>query len=77
MRLAGLTGREPCTLDVRLLELRIRSQTSELPGAGPAAEAAASSRTGWRLLAAAAVFLALTIGTLLAIRRSRCDIAAP
>lgn len=79
VRLAALTGRQPCNLDIRLLDLHIRSQTSDgMPTAavvaaaeGAIAPAPPAGRALWRMAAVAALLLAIAGGMLLAIRRGR------
>jgi hypothetical protein len=67
IRLAGLTGRQRCNLDVRLLEFHVRSRASDL-----ATQAAASpTRRVWTLWAVTAIFLGLGLAAWLAVRRGR------
>lgn len=56
VRLGGVTGRQQCKLDVRLLDFRIRSQSSEL------ARPMGAQRSGWRLVVVSGLVLAIALG---------------
>ena len=67
IRLAGVTGRQPFNLDVRLLELHVRSKSAD-----PTIQTAMGSpRRSWKLWAVAAIFLGLGLATWFAVRRGR------
>jgi hypothetical protein len=74
--LTAKTGRQPCNVDVRLLDLRIRSggATADVPGAGPPGTnppAAGPPWAGWKVWLAVAMALAVAVGTWLAVRQRR------
>jgi len=71
IRLTAGTGRQPCNLDVRLIDLRVRSQTSDLPAASSLSPAGAPSKSRWQVWLVLALVLTLSVGLWLAVRQSR------
>ncbi len=69
IRFAALTGRQPCDLDVRLFDLRIRSQKVEHAAMVAGPTLAAPIR--WRLWVALGLVLLLALGGLLAVLTRR------
>jgi serine/threonine protein kinase len=61
---SGVTGRKPCELDLRLIDLRIR-------GTPTGAQSAAAPPRGWRVWLALALMSTLVLGVWLAVQRSR------
>lgn len=70
VRLAAVTGRQPCNLDLRLIDFQIHSQTSERSTPVAAASAAAPPRA-WRIWGVGALVVAIAIGATLAVRHGR------
>jgi hypothetical protein len=64
VRLSALTGRMPCAADVRLLDLRIRSQKPDTPLADMLG-------ARWKVWLALAIVVAVSLGMRVAMRRSR------
>jgi uncharacterized RDD family membrane protein YckC len=62
---------KPCQLDLRLLDLQVRSQRSDLAVVVPSASTGKASRSGWKVGLAIALALTLSLGVWLAVRRNR------
>jgi hypothetical protein len=76
--LTAKTGQQPCNVDVRLLNLEVRSAGADLPAAAPAAGApvtgppvAKPPKGGWTVWVVLALVLTLAVGMWLAVRQRR------
>jgi hypothetical protein len=67
IRLSGITGQQPCNLDVRLIDLRVRSQKSDgvLQQEGQQSAGPVSGR--WKIWVMLALIIALSLGVLLTV----------
>jgi hypothetical protein len=72
MSVRGLTGKRPCLLDMRFLDLRIRSAQPVTAAVTAVAQAGDHAVKGtWKLWLVLALVMALSLGVLLAVRQRR------